>query len=98
MSFGAFCLDLSARTLHKHGLRVNLTSGEFSILKAFVRHPKQALSREKLAQLAQGRRLQAYDRSLDVQVSRLRRLIEPDVASPRHIQTVWGGYVFVPEG
>jgi two-component system, OmpR family, phosphate regulon response regulator OmpR len=97
--FGPFSLNLNTRTLYKHGEPVNLTTGEFSLLKAFVRHPKQPLSRDKLAQLAQGRDHQAYDRSLDVQVSRLRRLIEPDASSPRHIQTVWGvGYVFVPEG
>ncbi|HOV20774.1 MAG TPA: winged helix-turn-helix domain-containing protein, partial [Ottowia sp.] len=52
-----------------------------------------------LAQLARGREFEPFDRSLDVQVSRLRKLIEQDPASPRYIQTVWGvGYVFVPDG
>ena len=56
-------------------------------------------SREKLAQLARGREFEPFDRSLDVQISRLRKLIEQDPASPRYIQTVWGvGYVFVPDG
>ena len=55
--------------------------------------------REKLAQLARGREFEPFDRSLDVQVSRLRKLIEADAAVPRYIQTVWGiGYVFVPDG
>ncbi|HOK11895.1 MAG TPA: winged helix-turn-helix domain-containing protein, partial [Ottowia sp.] len=50
-------------------------------------------------QLARGREFEPFDRSLDVQVSRLRKLIEQDAASPRYIQTVWGvGYVFVPDG
>jgi two-component system phosphate regulon response regulator OmpR len=56
------------------------------------------LSRDKLMVLARGREYGAFDRSLDVQISRLRKLIEPDPASPRYIQTVWGvGYVFVPD-
>lgn len=96
--FGSFSLDLKARALFRQGVRVALTTSEFALLKVFAKHPKQPLSREKLAQLAQGRDYQAYDRSLDVQVSRLRKLIEPDSEIPRHIQTVWGvGYVFVPE-
>ena len=69
------------------------------MLKALVRHPRQPLSREKLAQLARGREFEPFDRSLDVQVSRLRKLVEVDPAAPRYIQTVWGvGYVFVPDG
>jgi two-component system phosphate regulon response regulator OmpR len=69
------------------------------MLKALARHPKQALSREKLAQLARGRDFEPFDRSLDVQISRLRKMIEQDPAAPKVIQTVWGiGYVFVPDG
>ena len=69
------------------------------MLKALVRHPRQPLSRDKLAQLARGREFEPFDRSLDVQISRLRKMIEPDPAQPRYIQTVWGvGYVFVPDG
>lgn len=96
--FGQFELDLGQRTLRKAGVDITLTTGEFAMLKALVRHPRITLSRERLAQLARGRELEAYDRSLDVQVSRLRKLIETDPANPHHIQTVWGsGYVFVPE-
>jgi two-component system, OmpR family, phosphate regulon response regulator OmpR len=63
-----------------------------------VRHPRQPLSRDKLAQLTRGRDFEPFDRSLDVQISRLRKMIEPDPAKPRYIQTVWGlGYVFVPD-
>lgn len=96
--FGTFSFDLGARTLHKGGDALALTTGEFAMLKALVRHPRTPLSREKLAQLSRGREFEPFDRSLDVQVSRLRKLIESDPANPRMIQTVWGvGYVFVPE-
>jgi two-component system, OmpR family, phosphate regulon response regulator OmpR len=96
--FGPFTFDLGARTLHKNGEQLTLTTGEFAMLKALVRHPRVPMSREKLAQLSRGREFEPFDRSLDVQVSRLRKLIEADPTSPRHIQTVWGvGYVFVPD-
>ncbi len=99
VNFGPFQFDLGVRALHKNGEEISLTTGEFAMLKALVRHPRQPLSREKLAQLARGREFEPFDRSLDVQVSRLRKLIEQDPASPRYIQTVWGvGYVFVPDG
>jgi two-component system phosphate regulon response regulator OmpR len=99
VTFGPFSFDLGARTLRKDHEELPLTTGEFAMLKALVRHPRQPLSREKLAQLARGREFEPFDRSLDVQVSRLRKLVETDAAAPRYIQTVWGvGYVFVPDG
>ncbi len=99
VQFGPYLFDLGARTLHRGSDELSLTTGEFAMLKALVRHPRQPLSREKLAQLARGREFEPFDRSLDVQVSRLRKLIETDAAAPRYIQTVWGvGYVFVPDG
>ena len=98
VSFGPFTFDMGARTLYKDDEELALTTGEFAMLKALVRHPRQPLSREKLAQLARGRDFEPFDRSLDVQVSRLRKLIEQDASSPRYIQTVWGvGYVFIPD-
>ena len=97
VSFGPFVFDLGTRTLSRDGVRLNLTTGEFSVLKVLARHPRIPLSREKLMLLARGREYGAFDRSLDVQISRLRKLIEPDPQNPRFIQTVWGvGYVFVP--
>ncbi len=99
VSFGSFTFDLGARTLRRDDEDLALTTGEFAMLKALVRHPRQPLSRERLAQLARGREFEPFDRSLDVQISRLRKLVEVDPASPRFIQTVWGvGYVFVPDG
>ena len=97
--FGPFTFDMGARTLCRDTEELTLTTGEFSMLKALVRHARQPLSREKLALLARGRDFEPFDRSLDVQVSRLRKLIEVDAAVPRYIQTVWGvGYVFIPDG
>ncbi len=97
--FGPYTFDMAQRRLSKGAQVLSLTTGEFSMLKALVRHPRQPLSRDKLAQLARGRDFEPYDRSLDVQVSRLRRLIEDDPAHPHYIQTVWGiGYVFTPDG
>lgn len=99
VKFGDFELDLGTRVLKKNGEIVPLTTGEFAVLKAFARHPRQPLSRDKLMEMARGREYEAFDRSLDVQVSRLRKLLEPDSSKPRYLQTVWGlGYVFIPDG
>lgn len=99
VKFGDFELDLGTRVLKKNGEIVPLTTGEFAVLKAFARHPRQPLSRDKLMEMTRGREYEAFDRSLDVQVSRLRKLLEPDPSKPRYLQTVWGlGYVFIPDG
>ena len=99
VEFGPWTLDLSTRTLKRDGNVVTLTTGEFSVLKALVQHPREPLTRDKLMNLARGREWGAMERSIDVQVSRLRRLIEDNPSQARYIQTVWGvGYVFVPDG
>lgn len=99
VAFGPYTLDVATRALTRNGDAIALTTGEFALLRALVTHPRQPLSREKLMELARGRELEAFERSVDVQISRLRRLIEDDSARPRYIQTVWGyGYVFVPDG
>jgi len=96
--FGDFSLNLATRTLTRGGKAVPLTTGEFSVLKVLVQHPRTPLSRDKLMELARGREYEVFDRSIDVQISRLRKLVEEDPSHPKHIQTVWGfGYVFVPE-
>jgi two-component system phosphate regulon response regulator OmpR len=96
--FGEFSLNLSTRTLTRAGKAVPLTTGEFSVLKVLVQHPRQPLSRDKLMELARGREYEVFDRSIDVQISRLRKIVEDDASHPKHIQTVWGfGYVFVPD-
>jgi two-component system, OmpR family, phosphate regulon response regulator OmpR len=99
LAFGDFLFDPSTRSLSKNGENITITSGEYALLKVFIDHPRQPLSRDRLMQLARGRELDVFDRSIDVQVSRLRRLIEADPAHPRYLQTMWGfGYVFVPDG
>ncbi len=99
VEFGPFRLDLGARALSRDGTEVTLTTGEFALLKVLTQHPRTPLSRDKLMELARGREFGAFDRSIDVQVSRLRKLIEPDPSKPAYIQTVWGfGYVFIPDG
>ncbi|ABM01713.1 two-component system response regulator OmpR [Shewanella amazonensis] len=99
VGFGEFHLNLATREMYRGDESIALTSGEFAVLKVLVTHPREPLSRDKLMNLARGRDYSALERSIDVQVSRLRRLIEKDPANPRYIQTVWGlGYVFVPDG
>ena len=96
--FGPYALNLATRSMTKDGVSMTLTSGEFSVLKVMVKHPRKPLSRDKLMELARGREYDVFDRAIDVQISRLRKLLEPDPATPRYIQTVWGfGYVFVPD-
>jgi two-component system phosphate regulon response regulator OmpR len=99
VTFADMTVDLATRSLVKNGTAVSLTTGEFALLKVLVTHPRVPLSRDKLMELARGREYEVFDRSIDVQVSRLRKLIEKDPAHPSFIQTVWGfGYVFVPDG
>lgn len=99
VTFGVYELNLATRALSKSGMPIALTTGEFALLKTLVTHPRHPLSRDKLMELARGRNHDPFDRAIDVQISRLRKLIEADLAHPRFIQTVWGhGYVFVPDG
>lgn len=98
LTFGPFTLRLGSRELLRGDARLPLTGGEFAILKVLVTHPRRALTREQIMEMARGREHEAFDRAIDVQISRLRKLIETDPAQPRHIQTVRGhGYVFVPD-
>jgi len=99
ITFGGYKLNLATREMVKGDVNMPLTSGEFSVLKALTTHPREPLSRDKLMNLARGRDYSALERSIDVQVSRLRRMLEVDATKPRYIQTVWGlGYVFIPDG
>ena len=98
-TIGEFVFNTSTRSLSRGSTSIPITSGEFALLKVFVDHPRQPLSRDRLMQLARGRELDVFDRSIDVQVSRLRKLIEPDPAHPRYLQTMWGfGSVCIPDG
>src|SRR5471032_1021484 len=83
ISFGPYRLDLSTRQLMRGDEAVALTTGEFGLLRVLASHPRQPLAREKLMLLARGRDHDVFDRAIDVQVSRLRKLIESDAAAPR---------------
>lgn len=96
--FGDWSLDTTRRELENDDIVVPLSSGEFNLLMAFLRHPKRVLNRDQLLDLAKGRSAAPLDRSIDLQVSRLRRKIEKDAKNPEIIKTVWGdGYIFTLE-
>lgn len=97
LHFGRYVLDLQGRTLTADGERIDITTAEFELLRVFATHTNQPLSRDTLMRLARGRDYTPFDRSIDVRISRLRRILETDPAHPKLIQTLWGfGYVFVP--
>jgi len=96
--FGEWCLDRALRQLVRDGQEVTLTSGEFALLSALIANAGRPMRRERLLELTRGEESDSFDRAIDVQIHRLRRLIESDPARPRYLQTVWGvGYVFVPD-
>jgi two-component system OmpR family response regulator len=98
--FADWRLDLVARRLHsRDGTRVPLTGGEFELLVAFCEHPNRVLTRDQLLEFTtRGKAPAVVDRSIDIQVSRLRRKIERDPKDPVLIQTVRsGGYIFAAE-
>jgi two-component system OmpR family response regulator len=97
--FAGWHLDLSTRELvSPTGGEVRLTTGEFDLLAAFVNNANQVLSRDRLLDLARNREAGPFDRTIDVQVGRLRRKLEPDPQKPTMIKTVRGtGYIFTPQ-
>jgi two-component system, OmpR family, response regulator len=96
--FLGWTLDLSSRELRSpSGREVRLTTGEFDLLAAFVNNANQVLSRDRLLDLARNREAGPFDRTIDVQVGRLRRKLEDDPQQPVMIKTVRGsGYIFTP--
>ncbi|HET8645949.1 MAG TPA: response regulator transcription factor, partial [Vicinamibacteria bacterium] len=98
MRFGTCVLDLDAHKLFDgEGREVRITRMEYDLLAAFARRPNRVLSRDQLLTLAHQREPEAFDRSIDIRISRLRRKVEPDAAHPQVIKTVRGaGYVYVP--
>jgi two-component system OmpR family response regulator len=97
--FGTKWLDLAQRLLRDaEGIEHSLTTSEFNLLKAFAENPKRVLTRERLLDLANARDPDAFDRAIDVRITRIRKKIEPDPAHPTIIRTVRGaGYVFSPD-
>jgi two-component system OmpR family response regulator len=98
--FGTKWLDLHGRLLRDdNGNEYPLASSEFALLKVFAENPKRVISREQLLDLANARDREAFDRAIDVRITRIRRKIEPDPAHPSVIRTVRGaGYLFSPGG
>ena len=91
-------LDTAARSLvNPQGIDVTLTSGEFDLLRAFAQHAGRVLSRDFLLETTRGREAGPFDRTIDVQVGRLRKKLEIDADDPRIIKSVRGaGYIMVP--
>ena len=97
--FAGWALDTAARSLtDAQGADVALTTGEFDLLKVFAEHPGRVLSRDFLLEQTRGREAGPFDRTIDVQVGRLRRKLEADADDPKIIKSVRGaGYVLVPD-
>ncbi|HST35335.1 MAG TPA: response regulator [Allosphingosinicella sp.] len=90
--FGPWLLKSGERELiGEDGVAIPLSTGEYNLLHALVMRPRRVLSRDQLLDLSQGRELAAFERSFDNHISRLRKKIEADPASPKLIKTVWGG-------
>jgi len=94
--FAGWKLDMAKRELvSTDNVIIPLSTGEYDLLHAFISHPQRVLNRDQLLDIARGRTASVYDRSIDTQVSRLRRKIEQDPKDPVIIKTVWGGgYIF----
>ncbi|MFY9974064.1 MAG: response regulator [Chromatiaceae bacterium] len=97
--FGPYRLDLNLRELRRDGEPVMLTSGEFDLLRLLVENRDRVLDRDRILDLLKGYERSPFDRSIDVQIARLRAKIEPDTKRPVYIRTIWGkGYMFTPAG
>ena len=89
-------LNKAKQTILVEGKELELSSTEYKILEVLMRHPNVVFSRDQLMNLARGRDFMAFDRSIDVHISKLRAKLEPDPRSPTRIKTVWGtGYMFI---
>jgi DNA-binding response OmpR family regulator len=99
VSFGDFVLDLDAQRLLRNGREVDVTAGDFALLEVLATHPNRVMTRYQLVDRLKGYYRSPYDRSIDVRVTRVRKKIEADPASPVFLRTVWGrGYMFTPHG
>ena len=97
--FGPFEVDLEAHRLTRNGEEVDVSGAEFALLKVLIENPDRVLSRDALVELLKGYERAPFNRMVDVLVTRLRRMIEPDPVHPVYLRTVWGeGYLFSPGG
>jgi len=93
---GGLVLNLAAQTIMVEGKEIELSATEFQILKVLMERPNMVLSRDQLMNLSRGRDFMAFDRSIDVHISKLRAKVENVPGTPKRIKTVWGsGYMFV---
>ena len=98
LAFGPYTIDDATRRLVRDGKEIPINGAEFDLLLAFAQHPNRVLSRDDLIGWLKGYERDAFDRSIDVRVTRLRRRIEPDPAHPVYVRTVRGeGYLFNPQ-
>jgi DNA-binding response OmpR family regulator len=97
---GLCILNLDSKRLYtRDGEDVAMTSMEFDLLKSFAERPNRVLSRDQLLDMAHNRDMEAFDRSIDIRIMRLRRKVEPDPSKPEVLKTIRGlGYMFVPAG
>ena len=96
LKVGGVTLNKAKQTVLIKNKELELSSTEYKILEVLMRHPNVVFSRDQLMNLARGRDFMAFDRSIDVHISKLRAKLEPDPRSPMRIKTVWGaGYMFV---
>ena len=96
--FGPYCLDFTARSLLLDGQPLSLSRSEYDLLELLVLHPQRILTRDFIMEALGGHDRDAFDRSIDVRVTRLRHKIEPNPSQPVYIRTVWGvGYQFHPQ-
>ena len=98
IGIGRCMLDLRSHQLSDaKGHEVPITSMDFELLKVFIEHPNQVLTRDRLLSLTRNRGWEPYDRSIDIRIARLRRKLEDDPDNPRAIRTVRGaGYMYTP--
>jgi two-component system, OmpR family, phosphate regulon response regulator OmpR len=95
LRFGRLEIDAAARQVRRDGMVCNLTSHQFALLLALARHAGRVMSRDALMELLRNERLEPFDRSIDVHISRIRAAVEDDPKKPRRVITVRGaGYVF----
>ncbi|MCW9031832.1 MAG: winged helix-turn-helix domain-containing protein, partial [Gammaproteobacteria bacterium] len=97
-SFGPFSLDVQKHQLSRGEEKISLTTGEFTLLRAFLEHSNCVLNRDTLLDITKGYGHTPYDRSIDICVGRLRKKIEEDPSEPVYLRTIWGaGYMFSTE-
>lgn len=98
LHFGELEIDRAARRVRKAGVDCPLTGHQFALLAALAENAGRVMSREQLMRIAKGEDLEAFDRSIDVHISRIRSLIEDDPKQPRHLLTLRGvGYLFAAQ-